>query len=65
MFPNNPSLEPNYRQRQAAEAIERAAIDFDIAIRGHVPDGEVADHARKTIRALAQALKAEVMAEKR
>lgn len=65
MFPNRPSIEPNYRQQQAAAAIERAAIDFDIAIRAYVPDGEMAEHARTTIRALVQALKAEVMGEKR
>ena len=55
--------QPSYRQRRAAEAIEKAATDFDIAITTHVRDSEVAYEARCAVRALAERLKAEILSE--
>ena len=55
--------QPSYRQRRAAEAIERAATEFDITITTHVRDSEVAYEARCAVRALAERLKAEILSE--
>lgn len=55
--------QPTYRQRRAAEAIDKAATDFDITITTHIRDSEVAYEARCAVRALAERLKAEILSE--
>ena len=55
--------QPTYRQRRAAEAIEKAATEFDITVTTHVRDREMAYEARCAIRALAEKLKAAVLSE--
>jgi FMN phosphatase YigB (HAD superfamily) len=52
---------PNYRQQRALDAIDRAAIDFDIAIRAHAPTTEAVRQARSTLLAVAEMVKLAIM----
>jgi hypothetical protein len=48
---------PNYRQQRALDAIDRAAIDFDIAIRANAPATEVVRQAQSALMAVAETVK--------
>jgi len=52
---------PNYRQQQALDAIDRAAVDFDIAIRAHAPATDVVRQARSRLMAVADLVKLAIM----
>jgi hypothetical protein len=52
---------PSFRQQRALDEIDRAAIDFDIAIRTHAPDTEVTRQARSMLAKAAAMVKAAVM----
>ena len=52
---------PNYRQQRAMDAIDRAAIDFDIAIRTHAPATDAVRQSQRTLRALAEMVKLAIM----
>jgi len=56
---------PNFRQQQALDAIDRAATDFDIAIRTYAPRTEAVSQARRTLSVLAEALKTAIMTNDR
>jgi hypothetical protein len=48
---------PNYRQQRALDAIDRAALDYDIAIRTHAPATEMVREAQTKLMALIGAVK--------
>jgi hypothetical protein len=52
---------PNYRQQRALDAIDRAAIDFDIAVRAHAPATEAVRQAQRTLMAVAEMVKVAIM----
>jgi len=52
---------PNYRQQLALDAIDQAALDFDIAIRTHAPATEAVRQAQSRLRAVAETVKLAVM----
>ena len=52
---------PNYRQQQALDAIDRAAINFDIAIRAHAPDTDAVRQAQNALVTVAETVKAAIM----
>jgi hypothetical protein len=52
---------PNYRQQRALDAIDRATVDFDIAIRAHAPATEVVRQAQSALMAVAEMVKLAIM----
>lgn len=52
---------PNYRQQQAIDAIDRAGVDFVIAIKTHAPDTETVREAQRALAALTDSVKAAIM----
>lgn len=52
---------PSFRQQRALDEIDRAAIDFDIAIRTRAPDTDVTRQARSMLATVTEMVKAAVM----
>jgi len=56
---------PNFRQQQALDAIDRAATDFDIAIRTYAPKTDAVSQAHRTLAVLTEALKTAILTNDR
>jgi hypothetical protein len=52
---------PNFRQQQALDAINRAVVDLDIAIRTHAPRTEAVRRAQSMLKTIAETVKTIIM----
>lgn len=53
----------DHRQQRAIDAIDRAAVDFVIAIKANAPDTEAVRQAQRALGALTDSVKAAIVSE--
>jgi hypothetical protein len=52
---------PNYRQQRALDAVERAATELSMTIKGHAPDTDTVREALRVLGALTDSVKAAIL----